>query len=204
MRKNNLKTSAVSRFTIKWCRALFATFKDISSETSSWCWQKCDTSSRTIPWFNTAMGGTINCAHCLGCKVGLAESCSHIARVLFYLEAWAKVNGRLSCMQIRCLGYFPVSQTRWNTVVSAILTLNPLRKWKTTLMKRKRISLRDFRFLRARKSSVSPKVPLRNRKCQRRRKRKWKTFILTSANAKESLYCWAWCALLIRYRRNCR
>ena len=30
MRKNNLKTSAVSRLTIKWCRALFATFKDIS------------------------------------------------------------------------------------------------------------------------------------------------------------------------------
>ena len=112
MRKNNLKTSAVSRITIKWCRTLFATFKDILSETSSWCWQKCDTS--------------------------------------------------------------------------------------------KRISLRDFRFLRARKSSVSPKAPLRNRKCQRRRKRKWKTFILTSANAKESLYCWAWCALLIRYRRNCR
>ena len=64
----------------------------------------------------------------LGCKVGLAESCSHIARVLFYFEAWTKVKGRLSCMKIKCLGYFPVSQTRWNTLVSAILTLNPLRK----------------------------------------------------------------------------
>ena len=30
--KNNLKPSAVSQPTIKWCRALFATFKDISSE----------------------------------------------------------------------------------------------------------------------------------------------------------------------------
>ena len=37
-----------------------------------------------------------------GCKAGLAESCSHIASVLFYLEAWTKVNRRLSCAQIKC------------------------------------------------------------------------------------------------------
>ena len=53
-------------------------------------------------WIITAKDGTINCAHCLGCKAGLTESCSRIASVLFYLEAWTKVNGRLSCTQIKC------------------------------------------------------------------------------------------------------
>ena len=41
-------------------------------------------------------------ASLIGCKAGLAESCSHIASVLFYLEAWTKVNRRLSCAQIKC------------------------------------------------------------------------------------------------------
>ena len=31
--------------------------------------------------------GTIMSAHCFGCKAGLAVSCSHIASVLFHLEA---------------------------------------------------------------------------------------------------------------------
>ena len=38
-------------------------------------------------WIITEQEGTILSAHCLGCKAGLAESCSHIASVLFYLEA---------------------------------------------------------------------------------------------------------------------
>lgn len=45
----------------------------------------------------TEKEGTILSAHCLGCKAGLAESCSHVSSVLFYLEAWTKINGRLSC-----------------------------------------------------------------------------------------------------------
>ena len=52
-------------------------------------------------WIIIAKDGTINCAHCLGCKTGLAESCLHIVSVLFYLEAWTKVNGRLSWTQIK-------------------------------------------------------------------------------------------------------
>ena len=53
-------------------------------------------------WIITAKDGTINCAHCLGCKAGHTESCSRIASLLFYLEAWTKVNERLSCTQIKC------------------------------------------------------------------------------------------------------
>ena len=37
-------------------------------------------------WVITEREGSILSAHCLGCKAGLAESCSHIASVLFYLE----------------------------------------------------------------------------------------------------------------------
>ena len=38
----------------------------------------------------TKTEGTILSAHCRGCKAGLAESCSHIASVVFYLEARTK------------------------------------------------------------------------------------------------------------------
>ena len=53
-------------------------------------------------WIITEREGTVFSAHCLGCKAGLAESSSHIASVLFYLEAWTKINGRLSCTQVKC------------------------------------------------------------------------------------------------------
>ncbi|CAH3031573.1 unnamed protein product [Pocillopora meandrina] len=53
-------------------------------------------------WVITEREGTILFAHCLGCKAGLAETCSHIASVLFYLEAWTKINGRLACTQVKC------------------------------------------------------------------------------------------------------
>jgi len=39
----------------------------------------------------TETEGTTLSTHCRGCKAGLAESCSHIASVLFYLEAWTKI-----------------------------------------------------------------------------------------------------------------
>lgn len=58
-------------------------------------------------WIITEREGTILSAHCLGCKAGLAESCSHIARVLFYLEAWTKINGWISCTQVNCTWLLP-------------------------------------------------------------------------------------------------
>ena len=58
-------------------------------------------------WVITEREGSILSAHCLGCKAGLAESCSHIASVLFYLEAWTKKNGRLACTQVKCSWLLP-------------------------------------------------------------------------------------------------
>ena len=46
-------------------------------------------------------------AHCSGCKAGLAESCSHFACVLYYLESWTKINGKLACTQIKCQWILP-------------------------------------------------------------------------------------------------
>ena len=58
-------------------------------------------------WIIREREGTILSAHCLGCKAGLAETCSHIASVLLYLEAWTKINGKLSCTQVKCLWLLP-------------------------------------------------------------------------------------------------
>ena len=38
--------------------------------------------------------GVILSAHCLGCKAGLCESCTHEARELCYLQSLTKVNGK--------------------------------------------------------------------------------------------------------------
>ena len=38
-------------------------------------------------WIITEREGKIVSAHCLGCKAGLAESCSHIATVLFLFRS---------------------------------------------------------------------------------------------------------------------
>ena len=58
-------------------------------------------------WIITEQGGTIWLGHCLGCKAGLAESCSHIASVLFYLEATTRLHGKLACTQVKCSWLLP-------------------------------------------------------------------------------------------------
>ena len=68
---------------------------------------QCMNDSLISIWIITEREGTILSAHCWGFKAGLAESCSHIASVLFYLEAWTKINGRLSCTQVKCTWLLP-------------------------------------------------------------------------------------------------
>ena len=53
-------------------------------------------------WIVSGQDGRIFSAHCLGCKAGLAESCSHIASALFYIECWTRINGKLACTQVKC------------------------------------------------------------------------------------------------------
>ena len=63
-------------------------------------------------WIITERNRTINCADCLGCNAGLTESCLLIASVLFYLEAWTKVDRKLSCMQLKCPLVLPSSANK--------------------------------------------------------------------------------------------
>ena len=58
-------------------------------------------------WIITEQDGTVLSAHCLGCKAGLAESCSHIASVLFYLEATTQIHGKFACTQVKCSWILP-------------------------------------------------------------------------------------------------
>ena len=48
-------------------------------------------------WIITNNNGTVLFAHCVGCMAGQGECCSHIASVLFYVEAWNHVNEKLAC-----------------------------------------------------------------------------------------------------------
>ena len=58
-------------------------------------------------WIIAESDGTILSTHCLGCKAGLAESCLHIASVLFHVEAWIRINGKLACTQVKCSWLLP-------------------------------------------------------------------------------------------------
>ena len=58
-------------------------------------------------WIITTKEGTVVSAHCAGCMAGLGECCSHIATVLFYLEVWTRLNGKLACTQVKCTWLLP-------------------------------------------------------------------------------------------------
>ena len=58
-------------------------------------------------WIIRSKEGEISSAHCLGCKAGLGETCSHLASVLFYLEARMKIKGKLACTQLKCTWILP-------------------------------------------------------------------------------------------------
>ena len=58
-------------------------------------------------WIITHKEGTVICAHSTGWMAGLGECCSHIASVLFYLETWTRIYGKLSCTQVKCTWLLP-------------------------------------------------------------------------------------------------
>ena len=53
------------------------------------------------PWAALQKNGMIICAHC-DCMAGLGEACSHIAALLFTLEANVQVKKSLSCTSLPC------------------------------------------------------------------------------------------------------
>ena len=60
-------------------------------------------------WIITEENGTVLFAYCVGCMAGQAGCCSHIASVLFYIEARNRVNEKLSCTQVKCSWLMPTA-----------------------------------------------------------------------------------------------
>ncbi|CAH3107856.1 unnamed protein product [Pocillopora meandrina] len=52
-------------------------------------------------WIITGHNGTVLFAHCVGCMAVQGECCSHIASVLFYIEAWNRIDSKLTCTQVK-------------------------------------------------------------------------------------------------------
>ena len=86
-------------------------------------------------WLITSIDGTILSSHCLGCKAGLSESCSHIASVLFYLEAYTRINDKLSCTQVKCAWLLPSFVKEVPYAKIADINLTSARKMKADLDK---------------------------------------------------------------------
>ena len=58
-------------------------------------------------WIIASKEGTVISAHCLGCKAGLSETCSHVASLLFCIEAWTRIHGKIACTQVKCTWLLP-------------------------------------------------------------------------------------------------
>ena len=52
-------------------------------------------------WIITQDNGEVCCGHCT-CMAGLGETCTHVAAILFYLEASNRVIGIETCTQRKC------------------------------------------------------------------------------------------------------
>ena len=62
----------------------------------------------TVPlWIIAEDDGRILFAHCRGCMAGQGETCSHIASVLFYIETFNRIRGKLACTDKQCAWILP-------------------------------------------------------------------------------------------------
>jgi len=57
-------------------------------------------------WIICEETGDILCAHCT-CMAGIGETCTHIAAILFYLEAINRTQGTKTCTQSQCSWIIP-------------------------------------------------------------------------------------------------
>ena len=66
---------------------------------------------------------------------GLGECCSHIASVLFYIEVWTRLNGKLACTQIKCTWLLPSAVKQVDYARIKDINFSSARKLKTDLDK---------------------------------------------------------------------
>ena len=83
----------------------------------------------------TETDGTILAAHCLGCKAGLGETCSHVASAMFYIEAWTRIHGKPARISVKCTWLLPtyVSEVNFNYAPVQDIDFSSARKLKENL-----------------------------------------------------------------------
>ena len=84
-------------------------------------------------WIITETDGTILSAHCLGCKAGLGETCTHVASVMFYIEAWTRIHGKLACTSVKCTWLLPTYVSEVNYAPVQDIDFSSARKLKENL-----------------------------------------------------------------------
>ncbi|PFX11557.1 hypothetical protein AWC38_SpisGene24661 [Stylophora pistillata] len=84
-------------------------------------------------WIITETDGTILSAHCLGCKAGLGETCTHVASVMFYIEAWTRIDGKLACTRVKCTWLLPTYVSEVNYAPVQDIDFSSARKLKENL-----------------------------------------------------------------------
>ena len=84
-------------------------------------------------WIITEKDGTIISAHCLDCKAGLGETCSHVASALFYIEAITRIQGKLACTQVKCTWVLPTYVNEVPYARAKDINFSSAQKLKTTL-----------------------------------------------------------------------
>eukprot|EP00117_Sycon_ciliatum_P026092 scpid48939/ scgid21499/ Inhibitor of growth protein 1 len=69
------------------------------------------------PWIAAEKSGAVLGAHCT-CMAGLGEACSHVAAVLFWLDARSRLNGDVACTSAPCQWLEPgMKQVEYKRVV---------------------------------------------------------------------------------------
>ena len=62
------------------------------------------------PWVGVEKVGVVICGHC-DCMAGLGEACSHLAAILFALEANTRIKKSMSCTSLPCAWVPPTFQS---------------------------------------------------------------------------------------------
>ena len=83
-------------------------------------------------WITLENSGAILCAHCT-CMAGLGEVCSHVAAVLFLMEANTKINANTSCTSFPCYWLPPAMQSVPYVPIVEIDFTTPAKKRQTML-----------------------------------------------------------------------
>eukprot|EP00794_Sanderia_malayensis_P013277 gene13277-14646_t len=108
-------------------------------------------------WIIANEDGSISSAHCIGCMAGLGECCSHIASILFYIQYWTRVNGKLSCTQVKCTWILStyVKEVKYSKIEN--INFTSAKKFKADLDKT--LEILDVNFPKARQITPLPARP---------------------------------------------